>query len=452
MTAMSHWIWDSAIYHLYPLGACDAPRRNDFARPVEPRLERLFDWIERWRALGVNALLIGPIFESTAHGYDTADLFRVDRRLGDWALFQRFARALKDAGIRLLLDGVFRHVGRDFWAFRDVREKREQSEFCGWFSGLRFDRQNGRGDGFAYDCWNGCDDLVKLNHDHPDVRAHLFSAIEAWVRDFDIAGLRLDAADAIELGFLSDLSRFCRSLRPDFFLMGEVVHGDYRRWACDERLDATTNYECFKGLYSSFNDRNLFEIAYSFRRQFGDGGLYVGRPLYAFADNHDVNRVASQLRNPAHLFPLHLLLFTMPGVPSIYYGSEWGIRGRRTRDGDHDLRPSLPALDESVIQSLPAPWLEGAIRHLIALRRSSQALCRGDYREVLVRSEQLAFTRTCGNESVLVAVNAASQEIGIELPPDWRDRPLDDLLCQERLQAGGGVLLPAHGGRVLRRA
>ncbi len=449
------WISDSAIYHLYPLGACGAPRQNDFGRPTEPRLEGLFGWIDRWRALGVSALLIGPVFESTAHGYDTADFFRIDRRLGDWALFQRFAQALKAAGIRLLLDGVFHHVGRDFWAFRDVRARKGASPYCGWFSGLRFDRQNRYGDGFVYDTWNGCDDLVKLDLSHPEVRAHLFSAVEAWMRDFDISGLRLDAADAIDLGFLSELARFCRGRRADFFLMGEVVHGDYRRWAGGERLDSTTNYECFKGLYSSFNDGNFFEIAYSLRRQFGEQGIYAGLPLYAFADNHDVDRVASQLRERAHLYPLYLLLFTMPGVPSIYYGSEWGMQGMRTREGDAALRPPLPAPCEAAIRQLPEPDLEGALRRFIHLRRSSPALCKGDYREVLVRPQQFAFSRTCGGESLLVVINAAPRAASVELPDPWRQGRLIDLLDQGQCARRDGdraLVVPANWGRVLRRA
>ncbi|MDR0965547.1 MAG: alpha-amylase [Myxococcales bacterium] len=450
----TQWVRESIFYHLYPLGACGAPERNQFEAPVEFRLARLFDWIPHWRALGVNALLIGPVFESSAHGYDTVDLFRIDRRIGDWALFRRFSQELKAAGIRLFLDGVFHHVGRDFWAFRDVRDKRWASPYRDWFSGLNFDRPNRHGDGFIYDTWNGCDDLVKLNLGHPKVRQHLFSAVEAWMRDFDISGLRLDAADSIDPGFLSELARFCRRLRPDFFLMGEVVHGDYRCWANPERLDSTTNYECFKSLHSSFNDKNLFEIAYSLRRQFGPQGLYSGLPLYSFADNHDVNRVASLLKDRAHLWPLYLLLFTMPGVPSIYYGSEWGMTGERTRDGDRALRPVLPDSEEA-FRRLPEPNLAQTLRQFSQLRLSQRALREGDYQEVFVRSEQFGFSRTSGGEKLLILINSSAAPANIELPEGpWRHATLVDLLetsldairCGERLS----VTIPANGGRVLR--
>jgi glycosidase len=223
--------------------------------------------------------------------------------------------------MRLILDGVFNHVGRDFWAFRDVLSAREQSVYREWFAGLKFGESSPYHDPFTYEGWNGHYSLVKLNLHHPAVVQHLFDAVSLWVEEFNIDGLRLDAADSIDIEFLRKLADFCQNLRPDFWLMGEVVHGDYRHWANDQALDSVTNYECYKGLYSSHVDRNYFEIGYSLNRQFGPDGLYRHLPLYNFVDNHDVNRVMSYLKNPAHLYPLYCLLFTMPGIPSIYYGS-----------------------------------------------------------------------------------------------------------------------------------
>lgn len=449
---MNHWASDAIFYHLHPLGACGAPQRNELGAPPERRLETLFAWIGHWRELGVNALYLGPVFESSAHGYDTADFFRIDRRLGDWELFKRFVAEVHGAGMRVVLDGVFHHVGRDFWAFRDVRERGPGSQHCGWFSGLRFDRRNRFGDPFAYDGWNGCEDLVKLNLGDPAVREHLFCAVEAWMRDFGIDGLRLDAADCIDLGFLADLAGFCRSKRSDFLLLGEVVHGDYRRWANPQTLDSTTNYECFKGLYSSLNDKNLFEIAASLRRQFGEHGLYVGLPLYAFADNHDVDRVASLLKNRAHLYPLYLLLFAMPGMPSIYYGSEWGLRGTKQQGGDPALRPPLPRRD--ALAGVPEPDLAQALARIARVRRESAALRRGSYRELLVRSEQLVFARELGDETVIVAVNASDSPASLELPAGaWSGRELIDVLNPPdvvRLSPEAPLALPPCWGRVLR--
>ncbi len=220
------------------------------------------------------------------------------------------------------MDGVFNHVGRDFWAFRDLLSRPESSPYQSWFAGFQLGKRSPLGDPFWYEDWNGHYSLVKLNLAHPDVRSHLFQAIETWMREYRIDGLWLDAADVLDPSFIHDLGSFFRGLKPDFWMWGEIIHGDYRRWANPDMLDAVTNYEVCKGLHSSLNDRNYFEIACALNRQFGPNGLYRGLPLYNFADNHDVNRVASDLKHPDHLYPLYALLFSMPGVSSLYYGSE----------------------------------------------------------------------------------------------------------------------------------
>ncbi len=234
---MTHWSFDAVFYHIYPLGFCGAPAQNDFHSPAAPRLDKIYGWLDHIQSLGANALYLGPLFESSRHGYDTADYYAVDRRLGTNETLAALSRELHRRGMRLILDGVFNHVGRDFWAFRDVQQNREGSAYRDWFANLRFQGYNRRGDPFTYEGWNGHDSLVKLNLSRPDVRRHLFDAVKRWVQEFDIDGLRLDAADAVDLGFLGELSRRCRALKPDFWLMGEVIHGDYRRWANPETLE-----------------------------------------------------------------------------------------------------------------------------------------------------------------------------------------------------------------------
>ncbi len=412
---MPTWAQDAIFYHIYPLGLCGAPACNDFHSDPVPRLLKIEGWIPHLLSLGVNALYLGPLFESSSHGYDTADYFRVDRRLGDTAALARLSASLHQQGVRLVLDGVFNHVGRDFWAFKDVLANGPRSPYAGWFAQLDFSSRSPYGDPFSYQGWNGHYSLVKLNLSNAEVREHLFSAVSQWVSEYDIDGLRLDAADVIDHDFLRALAAHCRRLKADFFLLGEVVHGDYRQWANPAELDSVTNYEVYKGLYSSLNDRNYFEIAYSLKRQFASGGLYADLPLYNFADNHDVNRVASLLHNPAHLYPLYALLFSMPGVPSLYYGSEFGLPGVKDR-GDHALRPAieLPDLAARPMQ----PGLLPAIQRLAGTRQRLPALRRGTYRELLVDHTSLVFLRQRHEQSVLVALNAASQprELSLRLP------------------------------------
>lgn len=449
---MTHWAHDAIFYHIYPLGLCDAPHRNDFSSPAQPRLTLLHDWLDHIQALGANAVYLGPLFESTSHGYDTADYYHVDRRLGDKTTLARLTAAMHARGMRVILDGVFNHVGRDFWAFYDVRQRGPDSPTCGWFRGLEFGRSSPYGDPFCYEGWNGHYSLVKLELRSPAVREHLLGAVEGWIRDYDIDGLRLDAADCVDLEFLRELAACCRRLRPDFWLLGEIIHGDYRTWANPQTLNAVTNYECYKGLYSSHNDGNYFEIAYALSRQYGEGGLYEGLPLYAFADNHDVSRVASILHESKHLCPLYCLLFTMPGVPSIYYGSEWGLEGHKETGSDWPLRPHLD-LAQAQRQNGNSKLVQ-TIARLAQVRHASPALRHGDYRQLVVRSEQLAFVRQAEGETVIVAVNGANEPAAFDIPvPGCHEGTLVDLLNPgETFTARGGraqIKVPPSWARVL---
>jgi glycosidase len=448
----SYWYQDAIFYHIYPLGLCGAPEQNRFNDPVENRLDQLYPWLAHARSLGATALYLGPVFESSTHGYDTSDYYQVDRRLGDNPSFTKFAEAVHQQGMQLVLDGVFNHVGRDFWAFRDVLDKGGDSPYLAWFQNLRFGETSPKGDPFSYESWQGHYDLVKLNLQHPDVRAHLFEAIGMWMDQFGIDGLRLDAADCIDLDFLRALHTFVKGRRADFWLMGEVVHGNYRDWANPEILDSVTNYACYKGLYSSLNDGNYFEIAHNLERQFGEEGCYQDLYLYNFVDNHDVDRVASKLAQDRLLFPLYLLLYSMPGMPSIYYGSEWGIKGVKEAHTDAPLRPYL---DLSAMHTQPPqPGLLEVIRKLGEIRRGSSALRHGDFKILSVDHHHLVFLRQTPGETIMVALNSAAQEIVLELPMPANRQDFADLLSPgEVLHGVGGnirVLIPPYWGRILK--
>jgi glycosidase len=430
-----HWYKDALFYHVYPIGFCGAPERNNFSLPPEPRLLKLAEWLPHIRALGANALYLGPVFESTAHGYDTRDFFTVDRRLGTNETLKHMVTLFHQEKIKVILDGVFNHVGRDFWAFRDVLEKGSASRFCNWFKDLHFMGTTPFGDPFSYTPWNGCYDLVTLNLEHPEVRQHLLHAVRVWITDFGIDGLRLDAADCVSLDFQRELAAFCRTIKRDFFLLGEVIHGDYNRWVNKDCLDAVTNYECYKGIYSSHNDKNYFEIAYSLNRQFGSGGIYEGLQLYSFVDNHDVNRIASQLHDRRDLSLVHCLLFTIPGIPSVYYGSEWGIEGRKLNGNDTALRPALSFSSRAGNEEI-----ENELKRLAMIRRNSSVLKHGNYRQLYVAMQQIAFTREYNKELVLVILNASDAAVSLSLQADT--------LGTDGLHDSAGEFVPVHEGRI----
>ncbi len=415
---MPQWIDGAIFYHMYPLGLLDAPARNDMEEDIEHRLSALAEWGRHAATLGCNAVYLGPVFESTSHGYDTIDYTRVDRRLGDNQDLADLIASYHGQGLRVILDGVFNHVGREFHAFQDLLERGAESPFRDWFVNVDFSQRSPLGDPFSYYAYEGNFDLVKLNLHNADVREHLFDVARRWFREFDIDGIRFDAVDGIDHGFLKDFAAVCREANPDCWLMGEVVNGDYREWTEPGELDSCTNYEAFKGLYSSFNDRNLFEIAWSLNREFGPDGVYRHLRLYSFADNHDVNRVASLLHRAEDLASLYAILFAMPGVPSIYYGSEWGISGDKGQANDVVLRPALNLTDAA---AAPHPWLAGFIAQLAEIRRASPALRYGDYRQLHVSPEQLAFQRLADDEVALVVVNAWDGTADVELAVDLVD-------------------------------
>ena len=390
------WYNESVFYQLYPLGLCGAPWVNDGA--LEHRLLKIRDWIPHIARLGCGAVYLNPVFESDAHGYDTRDYRRVDCRLGTNDDLRELVAAFHAAGIRVILDAVFNHVGRGFWAFRDVRERKWDSPYKDWFR-VSFDGNSNYNDGFWYEGWEGHYELVKLNLQNPAVADYLLDTVRFWREEFGIDGLRLDVAYCLDRGFLERLRGCCDALAPDFFLVGETLHGDYNQWL--GALHSVTNYECYKGLYSALNDMNLFEIGHSIKRQFGSEpwALYRGRQLLSFADNHDVTRAASILRNRGHLPLIYGLLFAMPGIPRVYYCSEWGLEGRK-EDGDRSLRPALAAPE----------WngLTDTIAAMISARRASRALREGDYAEVLLTNRQYIFQRSVDGERVLCAFNADS--------------------------------------------
>ena len=453
------WTENAFFYHIYPLGYCGAlgsdptgyvPAQAPGSDPSRgARLDEITRRLDSIAVLGVNALYLGPLFESVDHGYDTVDYRRVDRRLGTNDDLARLCAEARAKGMRIVLDGVFNHVGREHPWFRDLRERGQASASVGRFRQVDFSNRSALGDPFSYECWSGCPDLPRLDLANGEVRDDLIGAALSWIDDYGIDGLRLDAADCLDLGFIRALSAACKARKPDFWLMGEVIHGDYRTWAGPGLLDSVTNYECWKGLWSSLADANYFEIAYALNRQSGEAGIYRDLRLYNFADNHDVDRVASQLPEAGLLYPLYALLFTMPGIPSLYYGSERGLRAKRSADSDRVLRPSIAAIEAS---SAPEPDLPDAIRRLAGLRAGLPALRGAGYRELHVAHRQLAFLRTAGDagtapsDRAIVALNADSKPASFDLALPFKAAALRDVLEAES-RPGGEVFRP-EGGRL----
>lgn len=433
------WAYEGIFYQIYPIGFCGAPTAND-GKTVS-RILKLKDWSSYLESLGISSILLNPIFESDNHGYDTRDYKKIDCRLGTNKDFAEVCKDLHTHNVKIVLDGVFNHVGRGFWAFKDVLEKKWDSPYKDWFC-INFDGNSCYNDGFWYEGWEGHFELVKLNLANPAVVDYLLECVKGWIDEFDIDGLRLDVAYCLDRNFMKRLRSFCQELKPDFALIGEVLFGDYNQIVNDEMLHSCTNYECYKGIYSSFNSMNMFEIAHSLNRQYGSEQwcIYRGKHLMSFVDNHDVTRIASILTNKNHLPLTYGLLLGMPGVPCIYYGSEWGEEGVKAPNNDYALRPCFEE---------PKPnELTEEIKKMIHVRTGSNALCHGSYRNVVLTNHQLIFERRTDDERMLVAINASDApftahngELG---------GTMTDLLTGNEIQMSGQLEMPPYSVQYLK--
>lgn len=426
------WAYNSVFYQIYPLGFCEAPFENDGIE--NSRILKVIDWIEHIKGLGANAIYFSPVFESDTHGYNTRDYKKIDCRLGTNDDFKTVCENLHENGIKIVLDGVFNHVGRGFWAFQDVLENRENSRYRDWFH-IDFGGNSHYNDGLWYEGWEGNYDLVKLNLRNEEVINHIFDAVKFWVDEFDIDGLRLDVAYCLDKDFLKRLRQLTNGLKPEFLLLGELLHGDYNQFVNDDMLHSCTNYECYKGVYSSFNSMNMFEIVHSLLRQFGPENwtLYRGKHLLSFVDNHDVTRIASNLQNPEHLPLVYAMIFGMPGIPCVYYGSEWGAKADKS-EGD----PALRACFDEPVENDLTEW----IGKLAKAHKNSDALCNGDFKSIVLQNKHCIFERRTETERVLVAINADSEPVTAHF--DAGCGTAVDLITGSMHDFGGGSLLPPY--------
>ena len=416
------YINESVIYNIYPLGFCGAPKENDFKQ--EYRLDKIYGWIDHMKSMSVNALVFNPVFESSKHGYDTIDYKKIDCRLGNNESFKKICKTLHDNGIRIMLDGVFNHVGRDFFAFKDVQQNRENSRYVSWFENVNFRNNSPYNDGFSYEGWAGYYDLVKLNLHNDEVVNYLLDCARFWIDEFDIDGLRLDAADCIDIEFFKKLKNVCKEKKSDFWLYGEITHGDYNHWANPDVLDSVTNYECYKGIYSSHNDHNYFEIAHTMRRL---QGLCHDTRLYLFSDNHDVERLPNKLRNREHIRHIAILVYSLWGIPSIYYGSEFGIEGKKEWGSDWPLRPCLELSDYADAERTNP--VTSVYKVLGKCKAELPEMTYGEVKELQLTTQCYAFARVLDGKAVVAVLNNGDTPAQLEFQLPVEAAKVTDLLA-----------------------
>jgi cyclomaltodextrinase / maltogenic alpha-amylase / neopullulanase len=382
MSLLDDGIW----WHVYPLGACGAPLHE--AEPVAVhRLSRLEAWLDYAIELGCSGLLLGPIFASATHGYDTLDHFAIDRRLGDDADFDHLLAEAGKRGLSVMLDGVFNHVGAGHHLVSQALA-----------AGTGLIRLEEGPDGPRPRGWEGHGDLAELDHASPDVVDLVVDVMLHWLRR-GIAGWRLDVAYAVPASFWREVLRRVRAEFPDAVFLGEVIHGDYAAIAVEASLDSVTQYELWKAIWSSLTDKNLWELAWGLERHQQFSAALVTQ---TFIGNHDVARIATQVGDAGAALAAAILL-TVPGMPSIYYGDEQGFRGAKGEGwhADDPLRPPLPSGPEDLAPN--GWWLYRHYQDLVGLRRRNPWITRGEVAVVAKENSSITY-RTTGAGHVLEAV------------------------------------------------
>ncbi|MBP1291286.1 MULTISPECIES: alpha-amylase family protein [Bradyrhizobium] len=400
---VSDWAKHAVWWHVYPLGFVGAEREAGACAGVVHRLDHLVRWLDYVVELGASGILLGPIFASSTHGYDTTDHLLIDRRLGDDADFDALIAAAHYRGLRILLDGVFNHVGRESLRFRRAVAGGPQLPDAAWF------RLTCPPDGSEPDCatFEGHHHLVALNHDEPVVVDYVIRVMNHWL-DRGADGWRLDAAYAVPRQFWQRVLPAVRAQHTDAYIFGEVIHGDYAGFVDETGVDAVTQYELWKAIWSALNDRNFHELAWALARHNALIDRFVPQ---TFIGNHDVTRIASQLLDERHLPHALVILMTCGGTPSIYAGDEQAFRGIKERraGGDDAIRPAFPAAPAELA---PFGWPVYRLhQELIGLRRRHPWLLRAKSRVIELRNSDLVFEAFDEGNRLWVALNLADAAV-----------------------------------------
>jgi glycosidase len=425
------WVRHAIWWHVYPLGFVGAFPAVGAPAAGQHRLRRVTEWLDHAVTLGASGIALGPVFASRTHGYDTTDHRSIDPRLGDDADFDDLVAQARGRGLRILLDGVFNHVGTDFAKYREADSGDTDAQR--WFRG-----RPGR-----FHTFEGHGDLITLNHDNPEVVDYVAGVMNHWL-DRGVDGWRLDAAYAVPERFWAQVLPRVRAPHPDAWFVAEVIHGDYTRMVTDAGFDSVTQYELWKATWSALNDGNFYELDHALKRHTGFLKTFVPQ---TFIGNHDVTRIASQLTDPRHVAHALVLLMTIGGVPTVYAGDEFGLRGVKEErfGGDDAVRPEFGPPPMPVDDN--GARLFALHQFLIGLRRRHPWLHTARTSAMTLENRQYLYETRAGADRLIVALNADDAPMTAALPGPatllaGTDAPPEQVVDR--------VAVPAHGWQILR--
>jgi glycosidase len=449
-----YWIQDAIFYQIFPDRFANGDRSIDPANvqawgsPPTGRhfqggdLRGIIEHFDYLLDLGINTLYLNPIFLSHSnHRYNTTDYYTIDPRLGSMRDFRALLETAHSNGLRLILDGVFNHCGRSFFAFADLLENGEASPFRNWFHVHSFPLDAySASDTNSYSAWWGIKSLPKFNTDEPAVRRYLLDVSRYWITQ-GIDGWRLDVPNEInDNAFWAEFREGVKAIQPDAYILGEIWTAD-PRWLDDQHFDGLMNYPLRDALLDLLGTGDIKISAFSERVEkllkiYPRSNTYA---MYNTLGSHDTERIFTRLGGNLDKVKLAFaFVFAFPGAPAIYYGDEIGLAGGK----DPECRAAFP-WDESGWQAELRAW----VKSLISLRKRFPALRRGSYLHITLeeRAHCYAFARCLGDENILIGMNASSTVHHMRIPVSslgWTEgRILHDLLGKDEYLVSGDSIV-----------
>lgn len=445
------WYDNAVFYQIQPLSLCGCEQESTAAEGSH--FAELLLWAGHAKKMGCNAIYIGPVLKTDTNGNGITDYYKIDSRLGTNEDFKGWVAKCHAMGLRVVIEVVFNHVGRGFFAFENLKKNRKKSPYRDWFCNINFSGDNTYGDGFSYESWGGYQRLVKLNMLSPWLHDYHFDAVRFWINEFDIDGIRIGAIDEMDYDFIKELRKIGQNAKRDFWMLGELTDGEYARWVNDKMLHCAVNSPLQKQMVLAHNSA-YYPMVSRCVRETNEQCPYT--KLYTFIDSPDVSRIYEKLNHKEHRRLITLLQYTVYGTPALYCGSEFS--SIRTREGEaEDAAPALLRLSDH-----KDAYMQDAVTHLHCLLcRANQQfpeLFFGHYQELMVSEKQYLFARVLRKKALLVALNCGESAVSIEVPYlkhvkkavnvleadiRWEESPeksLDLSACKE---------LPVNGQRLL---
>ena len=455
------WYDNAVFYYIHPLSLCGC--EHESIETKGSHFDKLAEWAKHAKDMGCNAIFIGPVFTTEAHGYGINDYYKIDQRLGTNEDFKSWVAGCHKLGMHVVADCSFNHVGRGFFAFLQLKKDKRKSSYKEWFSDVNFFRDNTYGDGLCYENWGGYDQLVKINLLNPWVVDYFLDVVRFWINELGIDGLRINAVDEMDYDFIKEVRKTAEREKLDFFLMGDFFGLSYTHWVNDKMLHSAANNELQKALIFAHNDCGYPVVAKTLRDM---NEQCPQARLYTFVDNYDVSHIYEKLNKPEHRYLVSLLQYTVPGIPSLYNGSEFSFRKIKKAESE-ESEEALRLADYK------NAYLFDEITHLHCLlgriRQQFPVLSQGCYKELLLADDQFAFAMVLDKSAMITVVNNENRMVRVEIPLpihakkaidmleaviDWNKEPkesLDISKCREFSVKDNELLLelPANGGSLI---